>query len=246
MARVPGEGRAGARLGAASRSGGPASPARPSCSGSTRRARTTRSSSPRCAQYLPDHDTSGLTIEIMAPADACRYSLERIRRGEDTISVTGNVLRDYLTDLFPIMELGTSAKMLSIVPLMNGGGLFETGAGGSAPKHVQQFVKENHLRWDSLGEFLALGRVARVPRADDRQRDRAAARRHARPCHRLGARREPVAVAQGARARQPRQPLLPRALLGPGAGGADRRPRARRPLRAHRRGARRRRGADRR
>ncbi len=107
-------------------------------------------------QYLPEHDTSGLTIEIMAPADACRFSLERIRRGEDTISVTGNVLRDYLTDLFPIMELGTSAKMLSIVPLMNGGGLFETGAGGSAPKHVQQFVKENHLRWDSLGEFLAL------------------------------------------------------------------------------------------
>jgi isocitrate dehydrogenase len=107
-------------------------------------------------QYLPEHDTSGLTIEIMAPADACTYSLDRIRKGEDTISVTGNVLRDYLTDLFPIMELGTSAKMLSIVPLMNGGGLFETGAGGSAPKHVQQFVKENHLRWDSLGEFLAL------------------------------------------------------------------------------------------
>ena len=107
-------------------------------------------------QYLPEHDTSGLTIEIMAPADACRFSLERIRRGDDTISVTGNVLRDYLTDLFPILELGTSAKMLSIVPLMNGGGLFETGAGGSAPKHVQQFVKENHLRWDSLGEFLAL------------------------------------------------------------------------------------------
>ena len=107
-------------------------------------------------RYLTDHDTSGLTIEILAPADACRYSLARIRRGEDTISVTGNVLRDYLTDLFPILELGTSAKMLSIVPLMNGGGLFETGAGGSAPKHVQQFVKENHLRWDSLGEFLAL------------------------------------------------------------------------------------------
>jgi isocitrate dehydrogenase len=107
-------------------------------------------------EYLTEHDTTGLTIEILAPADACRYSLERIRRGEDTISVTGNVLRDYLTDLFPIMELGTSAKMLSIVPLMNGGGLFETGAGGSAPKHVQQFVKENHLRWDSLGEFLAL------------------------------------------------------------------------------------------
>jgi isocitrate dehydrogenase len=107
-------------------------------------------------EYLPEHDTEGLTIEILPPADACAYSLERIRRGEDTISVTGNVLRDYLTDLFPIMELGTSAKMLSIVPLMNGGGLFETGAGGSAPKHVQQFVKENHLRWDSLGEFLAL------------------------------------------------------------------------------------------
>ena len=107
-------------------------------------------------QYLPEHDTEGLTIEIMSPAEATAYSLERIRRGEDTISVTGNVLRDYNTDLFPILELGTSAKMLSIVPLMNGGGLFETGAGGSAPKHVQQLVKENHLRWDSLGEFLAL------------------------------------------------------------------------------------------
>ncbi|HEY0949465.1 NADP-dependent isocitrate dehydrogenase [Nocardioides sp.] len=106
--------------------------------------------------YLPEHDTSGLTIEIMAPAAACAYSLERIRRGEDTISVTGNVLRDYNTDLFPILELGTSAKMLSVVPLMNGGGLFETGAGGSAPKHVQQLVKENYLRWDSLGEFFAL------------------------------------------------------------------------------------------
>ena len=107
-------------------------------------------------QYLQDHDTEGLQIEIMSPADACAFSLERIRRGEDTISVTGNVLRDYNTDLFPILELGTSAKMLSIVPLINGGGLFETGAGGSAPKHVQQLVKENHLRWDSLGEFLAL------------------------------------------------------------------------------------------
>jgi len=107
-------------------------------------------------RYLPEHDTTGLTIEIMAPEKACEYSLQRARAGQDTISVTGNVLRDYLTDLFPIMELGTSAKMLSIVPLMNGGGLFETGAGGSAPKHVQQLVKENHLRWDSLGEFLAL------------------------------------------------------------------------------------------
>ena len=107
--------------------------------------------------YLKDHDTSGLTIEIMSPIEATKYSVERIRKGEDTISVTGNVLRDYLTDLFPILELGTSAKMLSIVPLMNGGGLFETGAGGSAPKHVQQFVNEGYLRWDSLGEFLALG-----------------------------------------------------------------------------------------
>jgi isocitrate dehydrogenase len=106
--------------------------------------------------YLPEHDTEGLTIEIKSPVDAITYSLERIRRGEDTISVTGNVLRDYLTDLFPILELGTSAKMLSVVPLINGGGLFETGAGGSAPKHVQQLVKENYLRWDSLGEFLAL------------------------------------------------------------------------------------------
>lgn len=107
-------------------------------------------------QYLKDHDTSGLEIHIMSPVEAMKFSLQRIRAGKDTISVTGNVLRDYLTDLFPIMELGTSAKMLSIVPLMNGGGLFETGAGGSAPKHVQQFVEENHLRWDSLGEFLAL------------------------------------------------------------------------------------------
>jgi len=107
-------------------------------------------------QYLPDHDTSGLEIKILSPVDATLYSLARIKEGKDTISVTGNVLRDYLTDLFPILELGTSAKMLSIVPLMNGGGLFETGAGGSAPKHVQQVQKENHLRWDSLGEFLAL------------------------------------------------------------------------------------------
>lgn len=107
--------------------------------------------------YLADHDTKGMDIRIMSPEDAMQFSLDRIRKGLDTISVTGNVLRDYLTDLFPIMELGTSAKMLSIVPLMNGGGLFETGAGGSAPKHVQQFRQEGYLRWDSLGEFLALG-----------------------------------------------------------------------------------------
>jgi len=106
--------------------------------------------------YLPKYDTTGLEIKIMSPADACRYSLERMKEGKDTISCTGNVLRDYLTDLFPILEIGTSAKMLSIVPLLNGGGLFETGAGGSAPKHVQQFEQEGYLRWDSLGEFLAL------------------------------------------------------------------------------------------
>ena len=106
--------------------------------------------------YLEDHDTSGLDIRILAPVDAMRATLERVRAGQDTISVTGNVLRDYLTDLFPILELGTSAKMLSIVPLLAGGGLYETGAGGSAPKHVQQFVNEGHLRWDSLGEYLAL------------------------------------------------------------------------------------------
>lgn len=107
-------------------------------------------------QYLPEHDTEGLDIRILSPEEATQFSIDRIRKGEDTISVSGNVLRDYLTDLFPILELGTSAKMLSIVPLINGGGLFETGAGGSAPKHVQQLVEENHLRWDSLGEFLAL------------------------------------------------------------------------------------------
>ena len=110
----------------------------------------------RVNSYLSEHDTTGLDIRIMKPVDAMRFSLERVRRGEDTISVTGNVLRDYLTDLFPILELGTSARMLSIVPLLNGGGLFETGAGGSAPKHVQQFLKEGHLRWDSLGEYCAL------------------------------------------------------------------------------------------
>jgi len=107
-------------------------------------------------KYLPNHDTSGLDIRILSPSDATEFTLKRIVKGEDTISVTGNILRDYLTDLFPILEVGTSAKMLSIVPLMNGGGLFETGAGGSAPKHVEQFLQENHLRWDSLGEFMAL------------------------------------------------------------------------------------------
>ncbi|MFN4199277.1 MAG: NADP-dependent isocitrate dehydrogenase, partial [Flavobacterium sp.] len=111
----------------------------------------------KVSTYLKDHDTQGLDLSIMNPVKATEFSLERIRQGLDTIAVTGNVLRDYLTDLFPILEVGTSAKMLSIVPLMNGGGLFETGAGGSAPKHVEQFVEEGYLRWDSLGEFLALG-----------------------------------------------------------------------------------------
>jgi isocitrate dehydrogenase len=110
----------------------------------------------KVAAYLPDNDTEGLDISVQTPVDAMKVSLERIRRGEDTIAATGNVLRDYLTDLFPILELGTSARMLSIVPLLNGGGLFETGAGGSAPKHVEQFLKEGHLRWDSLGEYCAL------------------------------------------------------------------------------------------
>merc|ERR1712054_565570 len=108
-------------------------------------------------RYLPEFDPSGLDIEILSPVEAMRVSCERARLGQDTISVTGNVLRDYNTDLFPIIELGTSAKMLSIVPMLAGGGMYETGAGGSAPKHVQQFCKENHLRWDSIGEFLALG-----------------------------------------------------------------------------------------
>ena len=118
--------------------------------------------------YLKDHDTNGLDIRILSPVEATRFSLERIKEGKDTISVTGNVLRDYNTDLFPILELGTSAKMLSIVPLMQGGGLFETGAGGSAPKHVDQFMKENHLRWDSLGEFLALAEsIEHVALADN-------------------------------------------------------------------------------
>ncbi len=168
-------------------------------------------------EYLPEHDTSGLTIEIMPPAEATAYSLERIRRGEDTISVTGNVLRDYNTDLFPILEVGTSAKMLSVVPLMNGGGLFETGAGGSAPKHVQQLVKENYLRWDSLGEFFALVPSLRAVRRAGRQPGREGARRHPRPGDRDVPQRGQVPDPPAGRHRQPRLPLLPGALLGPGA-----------------------------
>ena len=175
-------------------------------------------------QYLGDHDTDGLQIEIMAPAEATKFSLERIRRGEDTISVTGNVLRDYLTDLFPILELGTSAKMLSIVPLLHGGGLFETGAGGSAPKHVQQLVKENYLRWDSLGEFLAL--AVSLEHLAQRHRQRRAPRssptRWTRPPASFS--RTDKSPSRKARPdRQPRQPLLPRPVLGAGARRADRR-----------------------
>merc|ERR1712222_219442 len=117
--------------------------------------------------YLKEHDTTGLDIEFMTPADACTASCTRARAGLDTISVTGNVLRDYLTDLFPILELGTSTKVLSVVPMLSGGGMYETGAGGSAPKHVQQFQKEGHLRWDSLGEYLALSAAVSDMGADN-------------------------------------------------------------------------------
>ena len=196
--------------------------------------------------YLADHDTNGLQIEIKAPVDAMEFSLERIRRGEDTIGCTGNVLRDYLTDLFPILELGTSAKMLSVVPLINGGGLFETGAGGSAPKHVQQLVKENHLRWDSLGEFFALAAsFEHLANATANKRAQILAdtldlatgtflNENKSPSRKVG------------RDRQPRQPLLPGALLGAGAGRPVRRPRAGRRVRAAGGAARRRRGGDRR
>ena len=179
--------------------------------------------------YLADEDTDGLDIQIMTPVDATKFSVERIRRGEDTISVTGNVLRDYNTDLFPILELGTSAKMLSVVPLMAGGGLFETGAGGSAPKHVQQLVQENYLRWDSLGEFMALAESLPPPGRLHRQRQGTRPRRDPRPRHRDPAPGEQGSGSQGRPDRQPRQPLLPRALLGAGAGQADRgrRPRGR-------------------
>ena len=188
-------------------------------------------------EYLKDYDTEGLQIEIMSPEKATAFTIERIRRGEDTISVTGNVLRDYLTDLFPILELGTSAKMLSIVPLINGGGLFETGAGGSAPKHVQQLLSENHLRWDSLGEFLALAVELRAPGRDHGQRPRPGPGRHAGPRHRHLPAGEQVPEPQGRRDRQPRQPLLPGHVLGPGTGQADRGRRAGGGLRGRRRRA---------
>ncbi len=167
----------------------------------------------------------------MSPVEATAFSLERIRRGENTISVTGNVLRDYLTDLFPILELGTSAKMLSVVPLMNGGGLFETGAGGSAPKHVQQLVKENYLRWDSLGEFLALAvSFEHLAQTTGNARAQVLADTLDRATGTfLNEDKSPTPPAR--RHRQPRQPLLPGAVLGAGAGRAERRRRARRGVR---------------
>ena len=176
--------------------------------------------------YLKDHDTSGLDIRILSPVEAIGATLERVRAGQDTISVTGNVLRDYLTDLFPILELGTSAKMLSIVPLLAGGGLYETGAGGSAPKHVQQFPQENYLRWDSLGEFLALAvSIEDLGVKTGNAKARGGGRR-AGPRERSDPGQRQVAAAQGRRAGQPRQPLLPGAVLGPGPGRSDRRRRA--------------------
>jgi isocitrate dehydrogenase len=206
--------------GCGSRSSAPARPGAPPCSGSTRAARTTPRSSRRSSARSPARTPDDLQIETLPVAEAARFTLERAKNGEDTISVTGNVLRDYLTDLFPILELGTSAKMLSIVPLIDGGGLFETGAGGSAPKHVQQFTKENHLRWDSLGEFLALARRSSSWPARPKTRWRCSARRWTGPpgsCSRTARRRR---ARSGAR--QSREPLLPRALLGAGARRADR------------------------
>ena len=189
----------------------------PRCFGSTRRGRTTLQLIAKVNAYLPEHDTDGLEIHIMAPAQATRFSLERIKDGKDTISVTGNVLRDYLTDLFPILEVGTSAKMLSIVPLMNGGGLFETGAGGSAPKHVQQFQKENHLRWDSLGEFLALAAsLDYLAERGEQPQDESPRRLPRRSSDKVPP-REQVPFTEGQRNRQPREPFLPGALLGTGA-----------------------------
>ncbi len=171
-------------------------------------------------KYLKDQDTSGLDIRILAPVEAIKFSLARIREGQDTISVTGNVLRDYLTDLFPIMELGTSAKMLSIVPLLAGGGLFETGAGGSAPKHVEQFQEEDYLRWDSLGEFLALGASLEHLAQTSGNADVQVLAETLDDGQRQDPRVQPLARAQGRRTRQSWQPFLPGALLGTGAGRA--------------------------
>ena len=194
--------------------------------------------------YLKDQDTKGLDIRILAPVDAMKFSLERIRKGQDTISVTGNILRDYLTDLFPIMELGTSAKMLSVVPLLAGGGMFETGAGGSAPKHVEQFQQEGYLRWDSLGEFLALGASLEHLAQYLQERQGSGSRRGARHGHRPVPREQPQSRTQSRRDRQSRQPFLPGPLLGAGAGRADQGRGAASPLQAAGGDARQERGQD--
>ena len=195
-------------------------------------------------KYLKDQDTKGLDIRILAPVEAIKFSLERIRKGQDTISVTGNVLRDYLTDLFPIMELGTSAKMLSIVPLLAGGGMFETGAGGSAPKHVEQFQQEGYLRWDSLGEFLALGAsLEHLAQTYKNAKAQVLAETLDTAIGKfLEFNRNPG--AQSRRDRQPRQPFLPRPVLGAGAGRADQGRGAASPLQAAGRDARQERGQD--
>jgi isocitrate dehydrogenase len=197
-------------------------------------------------KYLKDHDLTGLDIRILPPAAACTFTLERIVKGLDTISVTGNVLRDYNTDLFPILEVGTSAKMLSIVPLMNGGGLFETGAGGSAPKHVQQFCEENYLRWDSLGEFFALAASFEHLADTFKNRQGQSPRRHPRRRQRQVPRIRPQPRPQTRHHRQPRQPLLPLPLLGPGTRRPNRRRRPREDLPTHRRSPHHQRGQDRR
>ena len=194
--------------------------------------------------YLHEHNTAGLDIQIMSQVRAMRYSLERVVRGLDTISATGNILRDYLTDLFPIMELGTSAKMLSIVPLMAGGGMYETGAGGSAPKHVQQLVEENHLRWDSLGEFLALAVSLEDLGHQDRQREGQDPGQDAGCGHRQTAGQQQGPITQDRPARQPWQPVLPCHVLGRGTGCADRRQGAANPFRPLGQGAGRQRAAD--
>ena len=174
--------------------------------------------------YLQDCDTSGLDIQIMSPTKAMRATLQRAKDGKDTISVTGNVLRDYLTDLFPILELGTSAKMLSIVPLLAGGSLFETGAGGSAPKHVQQFVEEGHLRWDSLGEILALAASLEDLGHTTNNKTASILSETLNEATRVFLNNRKIALARSTRIGQPRKPFLPRTVLGAGTGSTKRRP----------------------
>ena len=223
LARLPDQGRADPRLGQARRHPGPGD-RRPAIFWLDETRAHDANLIAKVKEYLAEHDTDGpRPSRSWRPPTATAYSLERIRKGEDTISVTGNVLRDYNTDLFPILELGTSAKMLSVVPLMNGGGLFETGAGGSAPKHVQQLVKENYLRWDSLGEFFALAAsFEHLGESTDNARAKILADTLDRATGTF-LENDKAPVAQARRHRQPRQPLLPGALLGPGAGEAGRR-----------------------